>query len=1124
MKRIFLACLMACAAHLNAQFADDFTDGDFSQNPNWNGNASVFTVNASKQLQLLNSAPASSNTSYLSTTSLAINNASWEFYVQMNFNPSTSNFCRFFLTSNGADLSGPVNGYYVEVGAGTDQLRLGRSSAGTSTALISSPVSYLNVDTVRLRVRVERDNVGFWTLKADPTGGTAFQVIGTATDAQFNSSIFSGWLCKYTSTRADKFLLDDVVVTGTGPADVTPPVLLSAQALSPSSVRLTFNESLQPASVGVLTQYSINNGIGNPVSAVLFGSQSIDLTLGSALQANQAYQVSVNGVADASGNAMAPTSLPFAWVQVSAYDVVFNEVFPDPSPTFGLPEFEYIELFNRTALPLSLQGFTLTVGSSSRSLSGAVIMPDSFLVIADPAAQGLFPSGTPLFFPSSWTALTNSGATLELKDSNGVLIDRLTYTLGYYNDPAKDDGGYSIERKNPNEFCADAPNWRASMAQIGGTPGSRNSVYQSLVSPFKMQQAVVETPTQVLLTFSKNMDASTVQPSDFQLSGGIGIPSSSVQIAPSQLRLVFAAALPSNQSLWLRAVSGLTDCAGNALAIPDSVEVVNYTPAPFEILIHEIMAKEIEPVQLPPTEYIELRNMNSFSVPMEGWVLKVGNSSYTLSGPALPANGYGLVIRESNAGYYTSVPVYAAGSMSLTNSGTTLSLHDPSGRLIHTVSYSDAWYGNSVKSDNGGWSLELRDPNNPCAGASNWTSSVDLRGGTPGEPNSVAGSNPDASIPFILRSGTQGDTARIYFSEPLHPNSVDLLQFSLPGTPGFPLEVQFEGLDLSTVRLVMADGPLPNEIIWLKASGLEDCAGNAMLLDSVRLAQGQSPDSAWLLINEVLCNPKDSGVDFVEIYHNGTAPVDLSSLFLGSADTLLNTPSSPKIIHSFPLTLFPGEYLVLSTKPELIQAQYTCPDLRAFWKMESLASYNNSDGVVAISNISLQLLDVLAYNEEEYHFGLLKDFKGVSMERISPALTTQNPMNWTSAAQTVGYATPGYRNSQFGEFGSSVSEFSLNPDIFSPNNDGFDDQMGISYTLDKEGYMGSISIYDVAGRTIRNLLPYTYLAKQGSFIWDGLAEDGSKARTGIYVVVFDLFHPEGRQERLKKACSVAAGF
>ena len=1123
MKRILLACLLACAAPGMAQFNDDFTDGDFTQNPAWIGNASVFSVNAAKQLQLLNPSPSSSNTSYLSTNSIAINSGAWEFYVQMNFNPSTSNYARFYVCANGSDLTAPMNGYYVEIGAGTDQLRFGRSSNGSNTALISSAASYLDVDTVRLRVRLERDNVGFWTLKADPTGGTAFQTIGTATDAQFTSCIFSGWWCRYTSTRADKFFLDDVVVVGTGPVDATPPVLLSAQALSASQVRLSFNESLQPASVLPLSQYSVSNGIGNPVSAVLFGAQSIDLNLPAPIQSNQAYQISVSGVSDASGNPMAQATLPFAWVQVSARDVVFNEVYPDPSPSFGLPEFEYIELHNRTSLPLSLLGFTLTVGSSSRSLNGASIMPDSFLVIADPAAQGYFPAGTPVFYPSSWTALTNSGASLELKDSNGVMIDQLSYSLAYYNDPAKDDGGYSLERVNPTEFCSDAPNWRASLAGIGGTPGSQNSVFSTASIPFSMSNAVVETPTQALLTFSKNIDASTVQPSDFQLSGGIGSPISTVQVASSQLRLVFSAAIPSNQSLWLRALSGVSDCAGNPLTLPDSIELVNYSPAPFEILIHEIMAKESDPVQLPPTEYIELKNTNSFAVPMTGWVLKVGSSSYTLSAGILPANGYGLLIRESNVGYFTGMPVFAVGSMSLTNAGTTLSLHDPSGRLIHTVSYSESWHENTVKRDNGGWSLEMRDSGNPCAGSSNWTSSVDLRGGTPGEPNSVSASNPDALNPFILRSGTRGDTAYLYFSEPLHPNSVDILQFSLPGSPGFPLETQFEGSDLSTLRLVLANGPNAGEVIWLKANGLEDCAGNLMGLDSVRLAQGQAPDSAWLLINEVLCNPKDSGVDFVEIYHNGIAAVDLSTLYLGSADTLLNTPSSPKSIHSLPLTLFPDQHLVLSTDPARIQSQYTCPDVRAFWKMESLASYNNSDGVVSLSNISLQLLDVLAYNEADFHFALLKDFKGVSMERISPALPTQQSMNWTSAAQTVGYATPGYRNSQYGEYGSAVSDFELMPDIFSPNNDGFDDQMGISYTLDKEGYMGSITVYDAVGRSIRSLLPYTYLAKQGNFIWNGLADDGSKARTGIYIVVFDLFHPEGRQERLKKACSVAAG-
>jgi len=1129
MNRIFLACCLVFSVSLSAQFSDDFTDGDFTQNPTWIGNSNVFTVNAAKQLQLLNPSPGSSNTSYLATNSIAINLASWEFYAQFNFNPSTSNYARFYVCSNGADLTAAINGYYVEIGAGTDQLRFGRISNGSSTALISSPVSYLNVDTVRIRVRLERDNVGFWTLKADPTGGTAFQTIGTATDAQFTSSIFSGWWCRYSSTRSDKIFLDDVVVTGSGPADVIPPVLTSAQALSPTQVRLGFNESLLPSSINALTQYSISNGIGNPSSAQLFGAQSIDLTLSNPIQSNQAYQITVSGVSDASGNPMAQTTLPFAWVQVSSRDIVFNEVYPDPSPSFGLPEFEYIELYNRTPLPFSLQGFTLTVGSSSRSLSGASILPDSFLVIADPAAQGYFPASTPIFYPSAWTALTNGGATLELKDSNGVLIDQLTYSLAYYNDPANDDGGYSIERVNPNEFCSDAPNWKASMDLIGGTPGRPNSVFSTVVIPFELSNAVVETATQVLLTLSKNIDASTVQPSDFQLSAGIGIPNSTIQVAPNQLRLVFSVAIPSNQPLWLRALSGVSDCAGNQLTVPDSIELVNYTPAPFEILIHEIMAKETSPVQLPATEYIELKNTNAFAVPMNGWVLKVGNSSYTLAGGTLPANGFGLLIRESNVGLYSNnplfagIPVFAAGSMSLTNAGTTLSLHDPWGRMIHSLSYLESWYGNNVKKDNGGWSLEMRDPSNPCAGSSNWTASVDPRGGTPGGPNSVSGSNPDALIPFILRSGTRGDTARIYFSEALNPNSLDIFQFSLPGNPGFPLEAQFEGVDLSTVRLVLANGPGMGQEIWIKVLGVEDCAGNPISLDSVRLAQGQQPDSGWILINEVLSNPKDSGVDFVEIYHNGTAAVDLSALFLSNADTLTKTVTNPKSIHGLPLTLFPGQYLVLTTDPSSIQSQYVCPDPRAFWTMTSLPSYNNSDGVVGISNISLQLLDVLAYNEKEYHFSLLKDFKGVTMERISYTLPTQNPMNWTSAAQTVGYGTPGYRNSHYGEYGSAVSDFELMPDIFSPNNDGFDDQMGISYMLDKEGYMGSITIYDAAGRTIRNLLPHTYLSKQGNFIWNGLTDDGSKARTGIYIVVFDLFHPEGRQERIKKASSVAAG-
>ena len=55
-------------------------------------------------------------------------------------------------------------------------------------------------------------------------------------------------------------------------------------------------------------------------------------------------------------------------------------------------------------------------------------------------------------------------------------------------------------------------------------------------------------------------------------------------------------------------------------------------------------------------------------------------------------------------------------SFSLVNTGTTLVLRDAQDAIIHHVSYTDSWYQNSIK-QNGGWSLEMIDPQNPCAGA-----------------------------------------------------------------------------------------------------------------------------------------------------------------------------------------------------------------------------------------------------------------------------------------------------------------------------------------------------------------------------------------------------------------------
>ena len=100
------------------QFIDDFSDGDFTANPVWSGETSNFEVDGAQKLHL--NAPAESDTSYLSTSSEAIDDATWEFYVEYAFNPSSSNVARVYLVSNNANLQEPLNGYYVRVGGETE--------------------------------------------------------------------------------------------------------------------------------------------------------------------------------------------------------------------------------------------------------------------------------------------------------------------------------------------------------------------------------------------------------------------------------------------------------------------------------------------------------------------------------------------------------------------------------------------------------------------------------------------------------------------------------------------------------------------------------------------------------------------------------------------------------------------------------------------------------------------------------------------------------------------------------------------------------------------------------------------------------------------------------------------
>src|SRR5690554_6629205 len=81
------------------QIFDDFSDGDFTNNPTWTGSESLFVV----EEEVLRSNSSGAGDYYLSTPNTLIDDIQWEFYVRLAFATSGSNYADVFLVADNAD-------------------------------------------------------------------------------------------------------------------------------------------------------------------------------------------------------------------------------------------------------------------------------------------------------------------------------------------------------------------------------------------------------------------------------------------------------------------------------------------------------------------------------------------------------------------------------------------------------------------------------------------------------------------------------------------------------------------------------------------------------------------------------------------------------------------------------------------------------------------------------------------------------------------------------------------------------------------------------------------------------------------------------------------------------------
>ncbi|GAB3199187.1 hypothetical protein ABID22_001779 [Pontibacter aydingkolensis] len=633
------------------------------------------------------------------------------------------------------------------------------------------------------------------------------------------------------------------------------------------------------------------------------------------------------------------------------------------------------------------------------------------------------------------------------------------------------------------------------------------------------------TTQELILRFNEPLQpAQATTTANYTLNGSIK-PIIAELTEAGTVRLVFS----QNFSIGTNAVSiaNLQDLYGNVLANPIERNF-NFVPPPVlpgynELLITEIMADENPVVGLPAQEYIELYNATADKVLMlQGIRYSDATSTTTFPNVQLLPGEYAVVVpntQVANFSQYGRV-IGISNFPSLNNTGELLQLRQPNGRLIVAVNYSDTWYKNTSKRD-GGWSLEMIDVTNPCAGIANWAASVNPRGGTPAQANSVAASNPDNTPPAIAdATAIAPDRVLLRFTERLDSTqAASIANYSI--NPGIPISsIQVQGPLFTEVILILGAPLHERQLYTLIAKSIPDCSGNLSSQPlSITFALPSAPVFGDVVINEILFNPRPNGVDFVELVNRSNKYINLKDWKL--ANTSGDTISNIRSITAANYVLAPGQYVVLTSNPDNIKSNYPAAREQTFLRMASLPSYPDAAGTVVVLQPNTQLADRFSYTDK-MHFALLDDKNGVSLERIRLEGTTTAD-NFHSAATTV-FATPGYRNSQSQEGVRAQQVFKIEPKVFSPDADGFDDFTTINYNTDKTGYVANITIFDAQGREVRKLVRNELLSAEGFFRWDGLRQDGTKANIGTYILYIELFGLNGEKGEFKERVVVGGRF
>ena len=1021
--------------------------------------------------QLRSNGPASTSTIYLTTagiTSVTGNLLVWEFYVNYDNAPSASNNIEIFLMSDRADLSDSPIGYYIRLGESNsdDGIDLFKTSSGSPLIADAAPSVAAGINT---RIRVTRDPAGLWSLEADNTGGTNFTLVGTVTDTEFLDGSYVGFKVEHTSTRAMDFYFDDVSLAITN-MDTAPPQVIQVEVVSENQLLITFDEPVEPSSATTNVNYDLDQSYGAPQQVTLTQSDQAQLTFASALVTND-YELTIKNISDFNNNVIDQLTIPFSYTrteQGAFRDVIITEVMADPTPPLGLPESDFIELYNRSAKAIDLEGWTLADANSAVLLESHVLLPGEYVILSSLAYQSEFSAFGEALGVAGFPNFNVAGDDVILRSSEGILIDQVIYDDAWYGSNTI-EGGVSLELIDTENLCGTEENWSASINPDGGTPGGINSINQtgSDVSSPELISARPITPTSLSIEFSEPVDSLSLDVASIVFTPALSVVG--IRTAGNMADVITSGFTPGTP--YSVQLTDVRDCVANSSdALSASFTYIENPPLFYrDVIITEIMANPNDETPLPNAEYIELYNTTDQPLNLSGFSLRDGSTEGTLPYYLLAPSSYVLITDVENSELFSTIDNRVPIELpTLNNSGDQLALSNAAGVLLDSVVYSTSWYRSSVK-DDGGYSLEIIDPSKICSDEDNWAATENPSGGTPGVQNSIFSEMPDNRGPVLLEAiGVASDSVMLYFDENLDESSVYTADYSFSG--GLAIS-QIILLDARTVILKLSSRLTGNTAYTVTISGVKDCPGN-LINDSeaITFYLIEEAGAGDVLINEVLFNPRTGGSDYVEIYNASNKYLNLKGWSIANGE-IVNDMVEVRTVRQLSannLISAPKEFLVITDDITDVMNTFPQAPEQALTEVSSLPSFPDDAGLIVISS-PMQIIDYFSYSED-YHSQVISDAEGVALERITISLSTNDPQNWTSAASSVNYGTPGYKNSQSREAGVASGMLSISPKVIEPDGDGLADFALLRLAFDTPGNVININLYDALGRHVRTLV------------------------------------------------------